>query len=410
MSTITEPSIASYTQGQVYEVDPSTLTIGTNVRADVRESGEFAASIKARGVLELVTVWVDNQGHLVVYRGQRRALTASKVGTPTGTIPVRVVARPGDADRITDQLSENVHREAMHAGEQRDAIEQLSLLGVSAAQIAKRTALRRGTVNAALSVATSQVARERMDRGGLTLEQAAALAEFDANPDAVAEIEQSIGWGQAIDHTVQRLRDKRAEDEQRHGEVQRLREQGLPVLDVAETPRDLYALRLDRLVRAEDGHPVPEDQWPHVTGSAVVVDTQWQWATHGPATDLREGTEPETTGLEHRADDQADEVDRDEAEDKGDREDGESEQVQVLVAVWICTDPEAAGLCLPHQRATARTPPPRPATMRPLRKRSGSNAATSWRTTGLGAQRRWCAAIGSNSSWAVRAHPRVRKS
>ena len=105
----TDPS--PYIVGQVYDIDPAVLTIGANVRLDTLPStGEFAASIKARGVLEAITAWVDEDGALTVERGQRRAVAAAAVGTPTGTVPVRVIARPGEADRITDQLTENIHR------------------------------------------------------------------------------------------------------------------------------------------------------------------------------------------------------------------------------------------------------------------------------------------------------------
>lgn len=81
--------------GRVYEVDPRTLKIGTNVRADARAAAkDFAASIKARNVLEAITAWTDQDGALVVDRGQRRSLTATRVGTPSGTGPVRVIAGP----------------------------------------------------------------------------------------------------------------------------------------------------------------------------------------------------------------------------------------------------------------------------------------------------------------------------
>ena len=138
--------------GQVVEVDPATLVIGANVRVDTHpDAKEFAASIKARGVLEAITAHVDDDGSLVVQRGQRRAITAAAVGTPSGTVPVRVVEAPEEADRIVDQLTENLHRAQMRESEVRDGVEQLALLGVSAAQIAKRTAVKRETVNAALA-------------------------------------------------------------------------------------------------------------------------------------------------------------------------------------------------------------------------------------------------------------------
>ena len=83
---------------------------------------EFAASIKARGVLEVITAHADEDGTLVVQRGQRRTIVAAEVGTPSGTVPVRVVERPEEADRIVDQLTENLHRARMRESEVRDGV------------------------------------------------------------------------------------------------------------------------------------------------------------------------------------------------------------------------------------------------------------------------------------------------
>ena len=71
--------------GGTYRVPPGALVIGANVRSDTHPGvKDFAASIKARGVLEPITAWVDDDGNLVVYRGQRRTLAAASVGTPDG--------------------------------------------------------------------------------------------------------------------------------------------------------------------------------------------------------------------------------------------------------------------------------------------------------------------------------------
>ena len=223
--------------GQTYRVEAGSLTIGTNVRSEPRANDKtFVASIKANGVLEPITAYLDPAGSLVVYRGQRRTLAAAAVGTPDGLVPVRVVAAPDDAERITSQLVENVHRSPMRVSEERDAIEQLALLGVSAAQIAKRTALPRRTVDAALAVVASETTKRRMDEHGLTLDQAAAFAEFEGDERALASLEQAASWGRSIDHAVQRLRDERAERAAIREEVSRLREQGLPALDPDDIP------------------------------------------------------------------------------------------------------------------------------------------------------------------------------
>jgi ParB family chromosome partitioning protein len=311
-----------YRVGDTYRVPPQALTIGTNVRTETHPAAtEFAASIKSRGVLEPITVWVDDNGDLVVYRGQRRTLAAAKVGTPDGLVPVHVVERPNETDRVIDQLVENVHRSPMRQAEERDAIEQLALLGVSAAQIVKRTAIARPTVDAVLTIAGSTATKTRMDTDGLTLQQAAIFAEFEDDPSAIEALEQAVSWGRPIEHTAQRLRDARAEAEAVRVEADRLGAQGLPVLDPAEVPERTWPLRLDALVTA-DGEPVPEADWPDVPGAAVVVRAEWAYPDE--------------------ADDDTDAT----GSDRGD------EPVLRFVPVWICTDPDAAGLRSAYDRPT----------------------------------------------------------
>lgn len=316
----------TYTVGQVVEVDPKDLTIGANVRTDTYpKAKEFAASIKTRGVIEVITAHVDEDARLVVQRGQRRTLAAAEVGTPSGTVPVRIVEPPQESDRIVDQLTENLHRASMHETEVRDGVEQLALLGVSAAQIAKRTAVKRETVDAALTVVGSDATRERMDAQGLTLAQAAALAEFEDDEEATARLTRAIEWGHTLDHTVQRLRDERVEREALQAEAERLRAEGVPALDPQDYPQpmDLWRIRLDNLVTTE-GEEVSEEERADLPGAAVVLSLEWKFPDRN---------------------DEDDEQDDDEAEAR-----------QVFVHTWVCTDPDAAGLRSRYARGTSATP------------------------------------------------------
>ncbi len=326
MSTTTQSR--RFEVGHLYEVAPGDLQIGTNVRADARaDAKEFAASVRARGVLVAIDAHADEAGALVVLRGQRRALVAAQVGTPSGTVPVRVVPAPDAADRITDQLVENLHRAGMHERETRDAVEQLALLGVPVAQIVKRTALARPVVTAALAVAGHEASKARMDTRDMTLEQAAIFAEFEDDPQAVAALEQAWDnpWQRSrMEHVAQRLRDERAERAALRAEVERLRGEGLPVLDTEQVPDDAARLHLADLL-THDGQPVEPEQWASTPGAAVVVTVQWQ--------------DP---------DDDPDEATSDDEED----EPSDREPRQVFVPVWICTDPPAAGLHHRWHRAT----------------------------------------------------------
>lgn len=301
-------------------LDPADIIIGTNVRTDLRaDHKEFRKSIKERGVLEAVTVYRNEDGQYVLLRGQRRTVTAAEVGTPTGLIPARVVPQPADADRIGDQMVENIHRAGMREAEIVAGVEQLALLGVSAAQIAKRTSIDRPTVNAALAVTKADQSRNRLDSGDLTLEEAAIFAEFEHDPEAVERLENAKRWRRSLAHEAQRLRDEAAEREADAAEVERLRAEGLPVLTAEEVEQADEVLRIERLV-TEDGEPLPEEEWPNVPGARVHVVKEWVY----PEDEYDEESE-----------------DGDESED----EDYEpAEPYQQYVPVWIVTDLAASGL------------------------------------------------------------------
>ncbi len=291
---------------------PAEIIIGTNVRTDLRaDHKEFRKSIKERGVLEAVTVYRNEDGQHVLLRGQRRTVTAAEVGTPTGLLPARVVPQPADADRIGDQMVENIHRAGMREAEIVAGVEQLALLGVSAAQIAKRTSIDRPTVNAALVVTKADQSRNRLDSGDLTLEEAAIFAEFEHDPEAVERLENAKRWRRSLAHEAQRLRDEAAEREADAAEVERLRAEGLPILSAEEVAEADEVLRIERL-GTEDGESLPEEEWPNVPGARVQVVKEWVY--------------PEDDSDEEHEDDEP------------------AEPYQQYVPVWVVTDLDASGL------------------------------------------------------------------
>ncbi|PUA79503.1 ParB/RepB/Spo0J family partition protein [Nocardioides currus] len=304
-------------------LDPADIIIGTNVRTDLRpDHKEFRKSIKERGVLEAVTVYRNEDGQHVLLRGQRRTVTAAEVGTPTGLIPARVVPQPADADRIGDQMVENIHRAGMRESEIVAGVEQLALLGVSAAQIAKRTSIDRPTVNAALAVTKADQTRNRLDSGDLTLEEAGIFAEFEHDPDAVARLEYAMRYRRSLTHEAQRLRDEAAERAADAAEVERLRAEGLPVLtaeEVEQAEQEGEVLRIERLV-TEDGEPLAEEEWPNVPGARVHVVKEWIYPEDEYDEEAEDGSDEESEDCEP------------------------AEPYQQYVPVWVLTDLAASGL------------------------------------------------------------------
>lgn len=346
---------------ELLKVDPATLVIGTNVRTNTHPDAKaFAKSIRERGVLEVITARRDESGELVVLRGQRRALVATEVGTPTGSVPVRVVDSPEEADRIVDQLTENLHREAMGSAEVVAGVEQLALIGVSAAQIAKRTAIKRPDVDAALVVAKSETVREQMATNALTLEHAAYFAEFEDDEAAIERLERALQFGRPLAHVAQQLRDEAAERAELLAEVERLGNEGVPVLDPDKAPTSLWGIKLADLQDAE-GNPVPEESWPTIAGAFVVVTTEWEY--------------PDT--------DDSDDTDYDEVADA----------VRAFAPVWIVPDPPAAGL---HHKYDDKSAPGRDSE---AESEAGREAAKVERRRVIEHNKAWRSAVSVRREW-----------
>jgi ParB family chromosome partitioning protein len=213
---MTDPEIS------VEWLDPNTVLLDANVRTDAMLTKDFIASVRQLGVLTPVVAVRTDDGQIYVRMGKRRTLAAIEAGRQ---LPV-VVTTDDHADqvhRILSQLHENEHRSGMSTGDKVAAVEQLSLYGMSAAQIAKATPYRRPEVDQALTASRSTVAKGAAERYDfLTLDAASALAEFEGDTDTVKALVAAAKTSEGqFDHVLQRARDAREEAAQ----ITALREQ-----------------------------------------------------------------------------------------------------------------------------------------------------------------------------------------
>ena len=194
----------------ILHVDPNALVIGTNVRRDAVADRQLVESVRALGVLDAVSAYRDQDGSLVVLRGQRRTLAGREA--QAATIPVRVVPAPEEADRIAGQLVENERREQMTRADVVQAFSELADLGHSRTWIAKRTGTKAAEVKAALTVAGSASARTALhESAALTLDQAAALAEVEDDHADYEELYRAATQRPgSYAHVLQQIRDRRA--------------------------------------------------------------------------------------------------------------------------------------------------------------------------------------------------------
>jgi ParB family chromosome partitioning protein len=188
-------------------LDPTTLIVDINVRKDAALTPEFIASIKEHGVIEPVIAHRNEDGTVHVRMGQRRTLGAVEAQCPL--IPVMITATAQDAERIVSQVVENVQRAAMTDADEADAYHQLSLLGVSAAAIAKKTGRKKAAVEGALKAKASDAGTAALGKGH-TIEEALIMAEFEGDEEATAELESVIAdEPDQLFHVAQQLRDER---------------------------------------------------------------------------------------------------------------------------------------------------------------------------------------------------------
>jgi ParB family chromosome partitioning protein len=230
-------------------VDPQELIIGDNVRLDAALERAFVADIAERGVRQPIPVRREESGRLVVRTGQRRVLAAIEAGL----VRVRVLVeteqftddRARSIDRILDQLGENEHRSALSEAEEARATQQLLGLGLSARQIARRRHIPAKRVSTAAVVAQNPVALDALSAGVLDLGQAAIVAEFTEDQDAVAVLTTAAAQRpEQFHHIAQQLRDTREETRRRAQLTATLTDQGVRILD---RPQDLFGGKIRQL-------------------------------------------------------------------------------------------------------------------------------------------------------------------
>lgn len=270
------------------QIDPASVVVGLNVRTDANLTADFVASIRELGVLEPVVGHYGEEGRFVVLRGQRRTLAA--VEAKCTSIPAVVVDRPEDADRIVHQMAENDHRSGMSNADRISGVKQLAAFGLTAAQIKRRTARPRAEVDAALTIAGSELAEKAAQRWDyLTLGQAATLAEFEDDAEAVKALMLAAKEGHGFEHTTQRLRDEREDAAAIAAATEKLTGKGVRIVG-RPSYDDKTTLGLDRLAAKEGGRAYNKATHAKCAGHAAYfrITTAWEKDEKGKEVRVRQ--------------------------------------------------------------------------------------------------------------------------
>lgn len=223
---MTEPLSSA---GVLEHVDPNTLTIELNVRTEASLTKQFIASIAENGVLVPIVAIRNTDGTLQVRAGQRRTLAAREAGLTS--VPVYITDAEQDAaTRLVQQITENDQRLALDAGDRVQGIQALLDTGMSVTKVAKRLAVSAERVKQSKVVAGSPVAMEALHGRTATLAEAAGIAEFEDDPDAVARLLRAAGRNY-FEQELERMRRVREEQAERLKAVAAYEELGYTVLD-----------------------------------------------------------------------------------------------------------------------------------------------------------------------------------
>ena len=219
------------TLGTIEHIDPAKIEVETNVRTIVKVDTALVASIREFGVLEPVVCRRSEDGTVSVRMGQRRVLAAREA--ERATVPAYIVE--GDdstVTRLVEQFAENEHRADLTEPERAAVFQQLSFEGLNVAQIAKQTGVKKAVVEAGIKVAESEFAGKIATKHEVTLDQAAALIEFEGDKDAVSRLVQYAEESpEQFPHELQRQRDNRARAQVVEAEQATLVEAGYTILE-----------------------------------------------------------------------------------------------------------------------------------------------------------------------------------
>jgi len=258
-------------------VPAADVVIENNVRTAADLDPAFLASVKHHGVLLPTIGYRNADGAVVVRDGQMRVLAAREAAV---TVPVFVTARDDStAKRIAEQLVANERRTALTDGDRLAAYRQLEIEGLSVTAIARETGTKRDTVKQTLAVAKSEAATKAVTDSALTLDDALLFAEFQDDPEAIAELQGCVEDGDTDDlpfvaESIRQDRQSKADMARITGEWEA---KGVRVV----TSEDDYT-SLSSLTDAEDDadeRPVLDAE-AHATGCAGHAVFLQAWGQH----------------------------------------------------------------------------------------------------------------------------------
>lgn len=206
-----------------------------NARRELRRMDEMTASIRESGVLQDVVVAPkpDQLGEWWIIMGHRRHEGTRRAGLDT--IPARIRwDLTTEVDILAAMAQENLQRDDYTLIEEGTLYEQLSMRGLSDAEIGRRTGVKAGTVTRRRQLLDlPEKTKDRIQARQLTLDQANVLLEFADDPAEVRTLERALESesSSGFSYEVARARQRREAATKRTRLVAELAASGIDVID-----------------------------------------------------------------------------------------------------------------------------------------------------------------------------------
>lgn len=198
-----------------------------NPRKNLGDLVDMAASIKAIGIVEpLVVRPLEDAGYMIVC-GHRRHAAAIKAGIDRVPCVVRALE---DLERHKLMLQENMQRSSLTPLEEAEAFAKIAALGVRQKDLAREVGCSQPTVSKRLALlALPDNAKEALDSGRISIEQASALARLKDDPVRTRRVLDAQPANR--DWTLKNQLDEYKHDRARAKAIADLEAAGVPLLE-----------------------------------------------------------------------------------------------------------------------------------------------------------------------------------
>ena len=261
------------------QLDPNVL-VGhpSNPRTKLTGIKELAQSVKLVGIVQPLVVTKDDVGYRII-AGHRRAAAAIEAGLATVPCVLDESWSESELAPLTAFVAENVNREGLSTSEEAEAYRQMQLLGMPTADIAKAAGRKKKDVEQAITVAENEVAMALAARHDFTFEQAAAIAEFSEDTEAVKELTVlAVRSPGSFDHKLSRLRQDREREAQFQELLADFTTRGVKVIERPE--RDDKTIVRVRDLFDHKGKALDPNAHEDCLGYAVAIETDWSGDLH----------------------------------------------------------------------------------------------------------------------------------